>query len=139
MLRLFPRPACRPRLAARVTYLAQVDRPPMVRNRGTAISTNIPCASLYARPGGPKADLAWAAARLAERGMAMTSAPIQVRTWNLSSLWRLPCANGVAWLKVVPPFFAHEGALITHLAGDRVPTLLAHDRASHPDAGRDRG
>lgn len=47
--------------------------------------------------------------------------------WNLSSLWRLPLTSGAAWLKVVPPFFAHEGALLERLAGDAVPTLLGHD------------
>ena len=61
--------------------------------------------------------------------MAMTAPPFQVRTWNLSSLWRLPCADGAAWLKVVPPFFAHEGALLAHLAGGPVPALLAHQGA----------
>ena len=30
-------------------------------------------------------------------------------------------------MKVVPPFFAHEGALLARLAGGPVPRLLAHD------------
>ena len=41
---------------------------------------------------------------------ALPPPAVQVRTWNLSSLWRLPRAGADAWLKVVPPFFAHEGA-----------------------------
>lgn len=53
--------------------------------------------------------------------------PVQVRTWNLSSLWRIPVAGQAVWLKVVPPFFAHEGAVLARLAGGRVPTLLGHD------------
>ena len=43
----------------------------------------------------------------------------QVRAWNLSSLWQLPIDGGVAWLKVVPPFFAHEGAVIGRSASAR--------------------
>jgi hypothetical protein len=48
-----------------------------------------------------------------------------VRTWNLSSIWRLPTTVGTVWLKAVPPFFAHEGAVIERFAGCSVPTLLA--------------
>ena len=50
-----------------------------------------------------------------------------MRTWNLSSVWRLPTTDGPAWLKVVPPFFAHEGAVIDRLAGGPVPILLGRD------------
>lgn len=112
-----------------VTYLAQVDRPPMAAGAWEGELDEHPLRLPYARPGGPSADLAWAVGRLAERGMAMTAPPIQVRTWNLSSLWRLPSTDGAVWLKVVPPFFAHEGALIAHLAGGSVPALLAYDGA----------
>jgi len=52
-----------------------------------------------------------------------------VRTWNLSSLWRLPTTGGGAWLKVVPPFFAHEGDVLARLDPAVVPALLAHDGA----------
>ena len=110
-----------------VTYLAQVHRPPMAAEPWDGELDEQPLRLPYARPDGPAADLAWATERLAERGMAMTAAPAQIRTWNLSSLWRLPCGEGAAWLKVVPPFFAHEGALLAHLAGGRVPVLLARD------------
>ncbi len=52
----------------------------------------------------------------------------QIRSWNLSSIWRLPLAGGgSAWLKVVPPFFAHEGDMLRRLQGDAVPQLLGHD------------
>jgi Ser/Thr protein kinase RdoA (MazF antagonist) len=53
----------------------------------------------------------------------------QVRTWNLSSLWRIPLEDGGAWLKVVPPFFAHEGAVLELLAAEAVPPLIARDGA----------
>jgi hypothetical protein len=48
-----------------------------------------------------------------------------VRTWNLSSIWRLPTADGAVWLKSVPPFFAHEGAMLRRLDPDVVPPLVA--------------
>jgi Ser/Thr protein kinase RdoA (MazF antagonist) len=110
-----------------VTYLAEVDGAPADVERWAGALRDEPLRLPYARPTGPAADLAWAQARLAERGVALTGRPEQVRTWNLSSLWRLPCDDGAAWLKVVPPFFAHEGALLAHLTGERVPTLLAYD------------
>jgi hypothetical protein len=40
-------------------------------------------------------------------------------------VWRLPLQDGAAWLKCVPPFFAHEGAMLHRLAGGPVPPLLA--------------
>ena len=39
----------------------------------------------------------------------------------------MPVDGQTVWLKVVPHFFAHEGALLTLLAGARVPTVLGHD------------
>lgn len=110
----------------RVTYLAQVDRA-VPAEPWTGRIDNHPLRLAYARPGGPAADLAWARGCLAEIGLQPAGSPVQVRTWNLSSIWRLPCTGGVVWLKVVPPFFAHEGAIIAHLAAWPVPRLLAHD------------
>jgi hypothetical protein len=48
-----------------------------------------------------------------------------VRTWNLSSIWRLPTADGTAWLKSVPSFFDHEGAMLRRLEPGVVPPLVA--------------
>jgi hypothetical protein len=81
----------------------------------------------YARPGGPAADLAWAAAALAARDTPVVGRPVQMRTWNLSAVWRLPTASGAAWLKVVPPFFAHEGRILERLDRDVAPPLVAAD------------
>jgi len=78
----------------------------------------------YARPGGPAADLAWADAALAAAGRERTGPAVQGRTWNLSSIWQLPTADGTAWLKVVPPFFAHEGAVLPLLDPAIVPPVL---------------
>ncbi len=81
----------------------------------------------YAKPGGPTADLQWAEATLRRHGLASVGKPKQVRTWNLSSIWRIPVSGRNVWLKVVPPFFAHEGALIARLCGQRVPQLIGHE------------
>ena len=83
----------------------------------------------WARPGGPARDLAWANSALAARGIRAGGVPVQIRTWNLSSLWRLPVAGGAVWLKSVPPFFAHEGAVIEQLQGHPVPRLIARTGA----------
>jgi hypothetical protein len=110
----------------RVTYLAEVAEPVRAQ-RWTGVLDDQPRRHAFARPGGPAADLAWARALLAERGLRPTAPPTQVRTWNLSSLWRVPVEGQIAWLKVVPHFFAHEGALLAVMAGARVPTVLGHD------------
>ncbi|AXF23545.1 aminoglycoside phosphotransferase family protein [Burkholderia pyrrocinia] len=109
-----------------VTYLAEITEPVPAE----CWPGNIEPHSLrqsYARPGGPAADLGWAARVLAGQGLSASAKPVQVRTWNLSSVWRIPIGTQSAWLKVVPPFLGHEGRVITALAGRRVPTLLGHD------------
>ena len=78
----------------------------------------------YARPGGPAADLAWADEQLAAAGRPRTGPAEQIKSWNLSSIWRLPTADGPVWLKVVPPF-GHEGAMLRRLHTDVVPPLVA--------------
>ena len=50
-----------------------------------------------------------------------------MRTWNLSSIWSIPTAAGTAWLKSVPPFFAHEGRIIDWLADPALPPLLGFE------------
>ncbi|MBA2700636.1 MAG: aminoglycoside phosphotransferase family protein [Chloroflexi bacterium] len=81
----------------------------------------------WARPGGPRADLAWANRVLDRQGRTRTGPAEQIRSWNLSSLWRIPVRDGNVWLKHVPSFFQHEGAVLEHLAGDHVPVLLGRD------------
>jgi len=90
----------------------------------------------YAELGGPRASLAWARSVL-ERTMPLPAEwpagradAEQVRTWNLSSIWRLHTPGGRAWLKEVPGFFAHEGVLLAWLARllpGLAPAPLAHD------------
>jgi hypothetical protein len=110
----------------RVTYLAEVAEPVRAQQWTGALDDQ-PRRHAFARPGGPAADLGWARALLAECGLRPTAPPTQVRTWNLSSLWRVPVEGQTAWLKVVPHFFAHEGALLALMAGARVPAVLGHD------------
>ena len=96
-----------------VTFLAEVAAPPafaLAPWTDPTTADDHPLRQSWARPGGPAADLAWADAALARRGTPRIGPGVQMRTWNLSSLWRLRTASGVAWLKVVPSFFAHEGA-----------------------------
>ena len=111
-----------------VTYLAEVAAPPDVALRPwTDLTTtdDQPLRHSYARPGGPDADVAWADRR-SKHGMRTTAPAEQIRTWNLSSVWRLPTTR-VAWLKVVPPFMVREGRLLTEPFRRAVPTVLGHD------------
>jgi len=110
-----------------VTYLAQVPARVPGLERWAEPCTDHPLRLPYARPGGPAEDLAWADQALAAIGRPRTSNARQVRTWNLSSLWRLPTSAGAVWLKAVPPFFAHEGRVISRLDPAAVPPLLATD------------
>jgi hypothetical protein len=109
-----------------VTYLAEtsdaVEAPPY-----EGILGDHPLRAAYARPGGPAADLTWAREVLAKQGLESTQPPVQVRTWNLSSLWRLETLAGRLWLKVLPAFIAREASLLTHLAGEKVPVLVGAD------------
>ncbi len=109
-----------------VAYLAQVDtapEEPLGDWPGDPVG-DMPHRLPYARPGGPATDLAWADSVLAARGIGRIGPAEQMRTWNLSSIWRLPTGAGPAWLKVVPPFFAHEGAMLGRLAPGIGPRLL---------------
>ena len=109
-----------------VTYLAEVLGDIVAQPWNGRLDDH-PLRLPYARPAGPAADLAWAEALLAERGMRLIGPAEQVRTWNLSSLWRLRVAGQVVWLKVVPRFFAHEGPMLERLHDQAVPDLIAHE------------
>ncbi len=66
---------------------------------------------------------------MAAHGIEGTGPPEQIKTWHLSSLWRLPSSEGMLWLKVVPPFFAQETRLLGKLAAHPAPRLIARDDA----------
>ena len=122
----------------RVTYLAEIDETHadgLPLSDWPGVLEPHPLRLPYAEPGGPGRDLAWAHAALEEHGFVRPGPPEQMRTWNLSSLWRIPVEGGSVWLKCVPPFFAHEGAVISRLQDGPVPRLLAHQpgRVLMPD------
>jgi Phosphotransferase enzyme family len=112
----------------RVTYLAEVSAAVEAFAWNNKLDDH-PLRLSYARPGGPKADIEWALRELARLGIAVTSKPAQVRSWNLSSVWRIPADGQTVWLKSVPAFFAHEGKIISAMKGGKVPLLLASDGA----------
>jgi hypothetical protein len=125
ILRLLATERDRPHGGA-VTYLAEVQKP-VPAEPWTGKLDRQPLRRPYAEAGGPAADLAWAKSVLDRSGMALVGTPQQIRSWNLSSVWRIPVAGQTAWLKVVPPFFAHEGRILAALAAGPVPQLLGHD------------
>jgi hypothetical protein len=51
----------------------------------------------------------------------------QVKSWNLSSIWRIGTDRGPVWLKEVPPFMAHEGAVLRWLDRPTTPVVLGAD------------
>jgi len=87
----------------------------------------------WARPGGPAADVRWADAELAGGGLPRSGPAVQVKSWNLSSVQRLPTGAGPIWCKHVPAFLGHEGAVLGAVGRtdpDLVPNVLAHRRDS---------
>jgi aminoglycoside/choline kinase family phosphotransferase len=87
----------------------------------------------WARPGGVARQIAWADAALDAIERPRTGEATQVKSWNLSSVLRLPTAAGEVWCKRVPPFLGHEGTIIAMVGADDpslVPRLLAADRAT---------
>lgn len=109
-----------------VTYLAETEQPPR-----TPLSpwsgnplTDDPRRQPWARPGWPAELLGWADDRLSARGLVRTGPAEQMRSWNLSALWRIPTDAGLVWLKTVPTFFAHEGAVIDWIGPPVAPRLI---------------
>ncbi|WP_045742088.1 aminoglycoside phosphotransferase family protein [Actinoplanes rectilineatus] len=112
-----------------VTYLAVTPDRPAGLLPVDADFGDHPKRAPYAEIGGPAASLAWATGALDRIGIVDAIAH-QQRTWNLSALWRFDGPDGVpvAWLKQVPPFLAHEKAVLALV--DKVvpgisPCLLA--------------
>jgi Ser/Thr protein kinase RdoA (MazF antagonist) len=113
-----------------VTYLAEVEASgavPLTPWTGADPVADHPLRAPWARPGGPAAALEWAEQALRQLNRPPVAPPEQIRSWNLSTIWRLTTAAGPVWLKVVPPFFAHEGDMLERLEPSVVPPLLAHD------------
>jgi hypothetical protein len=112
-----------------VTYLAETDsRPdvPLDPFAGDPLPDE-PLRQLWARPGGPAQLLGWADDRLAVHDLPRTGRAQQMRSWNLSAIWRIPTGAGPVWFKVVPEFFAHEGAVIDWIGPPVAPALVGGD------------
>jgi hypothetical protein len=100
-----------------------VDRP----------SGDEPLRAAWARPGGVAATIAWADTVLAAAGRPRTGPFLQVKSWNLSSVLRLPTALGDVWCKTVPPFMVSEGQILAIVATEDAtigPRVFGSDRAS---------
>ncbi|MGA5821732.1 phosphotransferase [Kitasatospora sp. NPDC094028] len=125
----------------RVRYHAELMEPPRTAPRaadGATAALLGPAArrAAWADADGLRAALEWAGERL-----GAPAGPVrrirQVRTWNLSGLFRLPAAEGAdAWLKTITPAFnAAEGEVIALLGGVD-PTLVPRVVGADPAAGR---
>ena len=132
-------PPARSSIGGPVTYLVEADhlRPPYAGPVRVDLSAH-PLRHAYAEPGGPAESLRWALAALGDRSVAVT----QLRTWNLSAIWRLDTPAGPAWLKQVPAFFAHEAAVLRWVAErgstGLVPPLTTCSRSAYPMRGARR-
>jgi len=108
-----------------VTYLAEYAGPPIAGLTPVDVDPARlrphPLRMPWAEIGGPASALAWADGVLAEYGHTVVARQ-QIRTWNLSSIWRIDTDHGPAWLKEVPPFMAHEGAVLRWLERRGWPT-----------------
>jgi hypothetical protein len=116
-----------------VTYLAEALTPPTLNPEWDgALDPGVleprEHRMRWAEPGGPAQVLAWATAELRALGRPPTGPPVQVKSWNLSCLYRLPTPAGEVWIKCTPPFLAAEAPAIAHVAGHDpalVPQVLA--------------
>jgi hypothetical protein len=68
------------------------------------------------RPGWQAEPLHWAREQLAGLGFALIGEPVQVRSWERSSLWHFPTANGLVYFKAVAEAFGYEPKLSQALA-----------------------
>jgi hypothetical protein len=114
-----------------VTYHVEaLDRPARTGATPTTpvvTSDDEPGRAGWATAIGVRDALGWAAGEL---GIDVDSTVEQVKTWNLSALFRIPTKTGSAWLKLTPPFAAHEPmvtALIATVEETLVPIVIASD------------
>lgn len=111
------------RRGGKVTYLAEVDRHPDTPLTPVEVDvTDHPLRPDYAKPGGPSRSLEWARQALGTPNLSSR----QLRSWNLSTIWRLETAAGCVFLKQVPRFFFHEAAVLSYL--DLIRAADGHGR-----------
>lgn len=120
------------------TYHAELDAPPPVDPGWQRIGAGElaelgqpqPRRTRHAEPGGPAEHLRWADASLDGIGRPRTGPPVQVKTWNLSCVYRVPTASGAAWLKCISGWQTPEDVVLAAVAAvdpDLVPTVVAAD------------
>ncbi|MER7755152.1 aminoglycoside phosphotransferase family protein [Kitasatospora sp. NPDC097643] len=91
----------------------------------------------WATPEGLRAALDWAAQELARIGRPAAGPARQIRTWNLSGLFRIPTTGGPdAWLKTTTPAFNARESEVIALLGGADPTLVPPVLAADPAGGR---
>jgi hypothetical protein len=96
----------------------------------------------WQRPGWFAGAVAWAAARLRRRGIAVTGPAELLGTKVGRALLRLPTDGGAAYLKALPPMYAREPRLLRLLAASfpgAVPDVLAVDARRRWHLTRDHG
>lgn len=71
------------------------------------------------RPEWAAKALSWAVKSAADAGYYSTAPPEQLKSWYLSSLWRLPTRNSNLYFKAVPPYSNLEVALAAAWTADR--------------------
>lgn len=132
VLRLISATGAEPGWAGEVTYHVEALREPHRKHVRKHLrpaeepDADAPRRLPWARLGGPAELVAWA-----DTAIERTRPAVQVKTWNLSSLHRLPTADGPVWLKAVPPFLQDEAAVIKMVAAHD-PSLVPEVIASAP-------
>jgi hypothetical protein len=120
-----------------VTYHAEALRAPADRAGGDGFAGLLEPAERrvsWATAEGVRDVFAWADRALRDAGRPPTGRPVQVKSWNLSGLFRIPTAAGPVWLKETPCFASDEASVIGLLASvapDLVPAVVASDPARH--------
>ncbi|GIH28607.1 hypothetical protein Aph01nite_69170 [Acrocarpospora phusangensis] len=86
----------------------------------------------WATAEGVRAGLSWAEAEIRRAGLVPKGSAEQVKTWNLSGLFRIRVEGDpeAVWFKATPSFAACEGGaieLLTDAGAEIVPRLIASD------------
>ena len=114
-----------------VTYLVEAASVPTrgyAPDAGDDVFAPQPRRTPWAEPGGPAALVCWAGDALSRQGRPPTGPAVQVKSWNLSCVHRIPTAAGPVWSKATGAWQASEAAaiaLVGRHAPDLVPTVLA--------------
>jgi len=98
-----------------VTYLVEAATTPTrgyAPDPGDGVFAPQPLRAPWAEPGGPAALVRWAGDALGRQGRPPTGPAVQVKSWNLSCVHRIPTAAGPVWSKATGDWQASESAAI---------------------------